>query len=78
MSHQLMDDVWLGGVERHRVMSDVLSRVEDLEGKSIKELPLAEEASNWSKSPACFLLEELRNVLKLRYVVLCEPTVLLH
>ena len=35
VTNQLMADVWLGSIERLRRMSDVLSGVENSEGKSV-------------------------------------------
>jgi len=42
MTYQFMDDVWLRGVLRSFVVSDVLGRVENLECQAIEELSLGQ------------------------------------
>ena len=46
-------------------MSDVLSRVENLEGKGIQELSLCKETTNWFELPACFFFKEITDSLQL-------------
>jgi len=52
VTQQLVDNVRLGSIEGSRVMSDVLGRVENLECKSVQELPLGQEATDGFESPA--------------------------
>ena len=47
-------------------MSDILSRVENLESKSIQELSLSQKTTNWLELPSSFLLKEITDGLQLR------------
>lgn len=78
MAHKLVDNVRLRSIERLAMMANVLSGVEDFEGKSIQEFALREKPSYWSNPPACLGLEILRNISKLRNISARKPTVLLH
>lgn len=46
VTHQLVDDVGLRGVERLRVVPNVLGRVENLECKSVQELSLSQQTAD--------------------------------
>jgi hypothetical protein len=59
MTEEFMDNIWLRGIQRSGVMSNVLSRVEHSESKSIKEFSLGQKATNWLKSPSSSALKEL-------------------
>lgn len=52
MTNELMNNVWLRGVQRVGTMSDILSSMEDSEGKSSKEVTRGDQASNWAKTEA--------------------------
>lgn len=78
MTHELMDDIRLRSVKGLRRMSDILSRMEDSEGKGIQELSLCQESSNGPHSPSSLLLQILANIFELRDISLRETTVLLH
>jgi hypothetical protein len=77
MAEQLVDDVRLRSVQRRAVVSNVLRRMENLEGEAVEELSLGEEASDGLEAPACLRLEELGDRVKLRDVVFSETDVLL-
>lgn len=57
-------------------MSDVLGGVENLERKTIEELTLCEEATNWLKSPAGLGLQKLGDIFKLGNVIVAETNFL--
>jgi hypothetical protein len=60
-------------------MSDVLSRVENLEGKGIQELSLCKETTNWFELPACFRFKKITNSLQLWNCSITESiNILLH
>lgn len=77
MPEKLVDNVWLRGVQRHTVMSYVLSRVEYLESEAIQELSLSQETSHRLEPPASLRLQELRNRIKLGNLFRGETYVLL-
>ena len=54
---------WLG------VMSDVLSAMEDFKCESHEEVFFGEETCNRLKSPACALLDYLREIFLLWYLI---------
>jgi hypothetical protein len=43
VAHELMDAVWLGRVERDRVVADVLRRVEHAERQAVEEIARREQ-----------------------------------
>ena len=59
MTKELMDDVGLRCIQRHTVMANVLSRVEDFEGKAVQELSLSQETAHRLQPPASLALQEL-------------------
>jgi hypothetical protein len=52
--------------------------MEDLEGEAIQELSLSEETSNRLQAPASLRLKELRDRVKLRYLIHCESNMFLE
>jgi len=63
MTEEFMDDIWLRCVPRSRVVSNVLSRVEDAESKAVKEFSLGQKTTNGLKSPSSTALKELGDSL---------------
>ena len=77
MANQLMDDIWLWSIEGFGVVADVLCRVEHLEGKSIQELTLCEQATNRLQSPTSSLAQKLADVFELRDFIFVQIDLLL-
>ena len=59
-------------------MSDVLGRVEHLESKSIQELALSEQTTDWLQSPPCASAKEVRDVIELGNLMFIEIYFLLE
>ena len=63
MSKKLMADVGLGAIERLAVMSDVLGRVKDSEGKRVEKFSLCEQSAHWLQPPSCLFVKEFRYII---------------
>lgn len=49
MSKQLVDDVWLGCVQRHAVVADVLRGKEHLEGETVQKVTGRQQTTHRSQ-----------------------------
>jgi len=67
VAHELVDDVRLRRVVRHRVMPNELGRVEHLECQCVQELSLGEQSEYRFESPAVLLFKERRYDFQLGY-----------
>jgi hypothetical protein len=52
MAEKLVDNVGLRGIKRLRVMSDILGRMENSEGKTIQELSLGQQSTDRFQAPS--------------------------
>lgn len=77
VTKEFMADVGFGGVHWFRVVSDVLSGVEDSEGQPSQKISGTQKSSNWTKSEASAVFQEVGDVLELRDVVWSVSAVLL-
>lgn len=79
MTNQFVNDVWFRSVLWVAVVSDVLGRMENLEGKTIQELSLSQETTDRLKSPSSLRLKEGTDVLQLGDIGVAESfNILLH
>ena len=75
---QDIQPTWLGSIQRHRVVADVLSGEENTESQSIQKIPGREKSSHRAKREASATLQEGRDILHLWNVVLRKATVFFH
>lgn len=69
MTEHLVTDVWFGRVERRRVMAYVLRRVERAKREAVEEVARRQQPGDWSQAKAGAVLQEVADVLQLRYLV---------
>ena len=60
------------------MMPNVLSGVENAEGKSVQEFPLRQQATHWLKTPAGSFAQKVRDIVKLGNLSLTEIDLLLE
>ena len=76
VAQDLVANVWLGRVERARLVTHVLRRVEHAEGKAREKVAGGEEAGDGAEAEPRAVVQKLRNVLELRHIVFAVPAVL--
>lgn len=69
MAHELVANVRFWGVERHRVVANVLRREEYAESQTVQEVARRQQTADWAQRETRALFQKVGNVLLLRDVV---------